>query len=216
MDEKLFVKIIDEFIDTDEERGIDFSSNNEPLLDDRIIDFIEYTRKQLGKRTNIFLHMFTNGTLLTEEKFLRLANLLDGLQIDNYNDKLKLIKPVKNILDKYKLFPFHAEIIIAVRKVNEVLLNRAGISPNYKDINYTLIDSPCKLPFGQMVVRPDGKVSLCCADVYGAYTMGDLNKDNIETIWNNLNYNNLRNLMKKGRNNIELLCRKCNAIYSEF
>ncbi|MCL4546332.1 MAG: hypothetical protein M1576_01150 [Deltaproteobacteria bacterium] len=52
MDEKLFVKIIDEFIDTDEERGIDFSSNNEPLLDDRIIDFIEYTRKQLGKRTN--------------------------------------------------------------------------------------------------------------------------------------------------------------------
>ena len=34
----------------------------------------------------------------------------------------------------------------------------------------------CILPYKQMIIRPDGKTSLCCNDPYGKNTLADVNK----------------------------------------
>jgi radical SAM protein with 4Fe4S-binding SPASM domain len=216
MDNKLFEKIINELIETDGKRKISFHINNEPLLDNRICDFIEYARKKLDNKTNIKLSLYTNGILLTREIFLRLAESLDELVIDNYNDKLRLIKPVKAIYKEYKNHSLKAKITIRVRKINEVLFNRAGNAPNRKNVEQNLIKNACILPYTQLNIRPDGKVSLCCNDVYGQFTLGDLRKNNIKMVWNGNAYNKIRQKMKSGRNNIMLLCNKCDYLYTNL
>ena len=48
-------------------------SNNEPLLDDRIIEFNKYAKEHLPKAR---IHMYTNGTLFTPDKFKELVEAL--------------------------------------------------------------------------------------------------------------------------------------------
>ncbi len=206
MDEKLFKKIIEEISYIDNEVLVYFHSNNEPLLDQRIPEFIQYAKENLSN-TKAILGMSTNGTLLSEEIFLKLTQYLDILIINNYSENMQLIKTVKNIYNRYRYNEFTADITINLRNVKEVIKNVGGNSPNYsynKPINIQ-----CLLPFEQMVIRPDGKISLCCKDVYGQYTLGDIRYETISSIWNNDIYNNLRKKMRLGRNNIQL-CSKCN------
>ena len=206
MDEKLFKKIIEEISYIDNEVLVYFHSNNEPLLDKRIPEFIQYAKEKLSN-TKAILGMSTNGTLLSEEIFLKLAKHLDRFIINNYSENMQLIKTVKNIYNRYRYNQFNADITIYLRNVKEVIKNIGGYSPNYsysKSINIQ-----CLLPFEQMVIRPDGKISLCCKDVYGQYTLGDIRYETIASIWHNNMYNNLRKKMISGRKNIKL-CSKCN------
>ncbi len=94
MSDKLFKKIIGELESINYTGRIALFSNNEPLLDDRILDFSEYARKKLPKAR---IHMYTNGTLLKLEMFLRLIDNVDELVIDNYSDNLSMITTVSAI-----------------------------------------------------------------------------------------------------------------------
>lgn len=60
----------------------------------------------------------------------------------------------------------------------------------------------CHLPFYQMGVFWDGKVTLCCADYNGNLIVGDLNNNSIENIWNSNEAEKIRNsfLQKKVMN----------------
>jgi len=67
-------------------------SNNEPLLDDRIIEVCRLFR---NKAQRAKIKISTNGILLNKKIYLGLFDAgLDELLIDNYNDNLKLIGPV--------------------------------------------------------------------------------------------------------------------------
>lgn len=148
---------------------INLFSNNEPLIDVRIVSFLKYARRKLP---NAFFCLYTNGLLLTEEIYLDLVENLDYLVIDNYNDEIKLNSNIE-ALKKKGIDEKKCLVQVDVRKKNQILLNRGGLSPNKKNAN--LFKSPCILPFVQMVIRHDGKVSRCCQDAYGYETMGDLN-----------------------------------------
>lgn len=52
-----------------------------------------------------------------------------------------------------------------------------------------------------MVIRPDGKTSLCCNDSYGKYTMADLNKVTLQEAWYTKQYEQVRKEFRKGRKN---------------
>lgn len=62
MDENLFYKIINELKEIRYAGRIALFSNNEPLLDKRIVVFSRYVRENLP---NAQIHLFTNGTLLS-------------------------------------------------------------------------------------------------------------------------------------------------------
>jgi radical SAM protein with 4Fe4S-binding SPASM domain len=147
------------------------------------------------------MHLFTNGTLLTVEKFSEIMRYLDELIIDNYHQKLQLIKPCREIAEFCELHPeLKKKVTIVLRKPKEILTTRGGDSPN-RQILVSYGESRCVLPFKQLIIRPDGKVSLCCNDPLGKNTLGDLTKDTILDVWNNDRFKMVRECLYNGRKN---------------
>ena len=99
------------------------------------------------------------------------------------------------------------KVIIQMINKKEIRNNRGGQSKN-RHFTYQL-KTNCKLPFKQVIVRPDGKLSLCCNDALGLYTLGDLTKQTLLEAWNSKEYKDIRDtLAKKGRKGVSL-CKYC-------
>jgi radical SAM protein with 4Fe4S-binding SPASM domain len=198
MTRKMFENIVAQLEEINYSGRFTTFSNNEPLLDDRIIEFNQYARKHLP---NARMHMYTNGTLMTLEKFKALTEVLDELIIDNYQQELKLIKPCQEIQGYCKEHPeLTSKVTIVLRKPDEILTSRGGTAPNRKELVEYGKDR-CSLPFKQMVVRPTGQVSLCCNDAVGKYTLGDLNKERLLDIWYGPRFEMVRRCLYDGREN---------------
>jgi len=201
----LFQKIIDELNKLNYIGNLAIYSNNEPFLDERIVEFVRYAREALP---NANIYLFTNGTLLTLEKYKEIIPYLDYLHIDNYSDNFELIKPVKQIYEYSRRNQESEKAVIYLRKQNEVLTSRGGQAPNKK--NAKGLSLPCLLPFQQFIIRPDGKVSLCCNDALGKYTMGDINLQSMQEIWESGKFQKARSRLYKGRKKLNL-CRECDT-----
>lgn len=206
MDVHLFHKIIDELGELGYAGRLALHSNNEPFLDSRIIEFAQYAREHVP---HAYIYMFTNGTLLTMEKFRDIIPYLNKLIIDHYDDDLKLSKGMEEINRYCQENPdIDRKVEIHLRKVNEVLNTRGGQSPNNE--RRETLNMSCVLPFKQMVIRPDGKTSLCCNDPYGRNTMADLNRMTLKEAWYSERYIQVRKELRKGRSRIKL-CRYCDT-----
>ncbi len=207
MTDQLFKKIIDQLAEIDYSGRLALFSNNEPLLDDRILDFHKYAREKL---LNARMHLYTNGTLLTKEIFVELIKYLDELIIDNYNQNLDLIPASKMIKEYAEENPeIKQKVTIVLRKPNEILTSRGGDAPNRTEVNIENGIS-CVHPFQQLIIRPDGKVSLCCNDPLGKSTMGDANEESLLDIWNGEKFNFVRKQIINGRENYEH-CKRCDV-----
>lgn len=198
MTKELFESIVDQLAEMNYAGRFTTFSNNEPLLDKRIVEFNRYARKKLP---NAKIHLFTNGTLFTIELFKELIEYLDELIIDNYHQELRLIKPCEEIKQYCQLHPhLKSKVTIVLRKPQEILTSRGGNAPNRKDVGiYT--EDRCILPFKQLIIRPDGKISLCCNDAIGKYTLGDVSKDKILDIWYGPRFEMVRKSLYEGRKN---------------
>lgn len=207
MSEELFYNIIGQLEKLNYSGRISLFSNNEPFLDKRIIEFSKYMREHLP---NAKIHMFTNGTLLTMDKFIAIIDYLDELIIDNYTQDLHLIDNAENI----RLYcEEHTELIekvsIVLRKPKEILTSRGGMAPNRKE-QESYPDVRCAFPFQQLIIRPTGQVSLCCNDALGKFTMGDLSRESILDVWYGEKYKKIRAAIADGRKNIDI-CKNCDT-----
>jgi len=209
MDQELFISILQQLKAMSYPGSIGLYSNNEPFLDGRIVNLAQIAKEHLP---NNHLYLYTNGTLLTMEKFKSIMNYLDKMYIDNYNDDLRLIAPVRIVHDycqNNKLY--RDKVRIRLRRLNDVLSTRGGQAPNRKQEQIESLTCSCLLPFRQMVIRPDGKVSLCCNDALGKMTLGDLTTESINDVWHGEKYLTIRKKIAKGRHDIEL-CRGCDSL----
>lgn len=205
---ELFKKIVRELNELNYDGNICLFSNNEPFLDDRIIDFQKYAKRILP---DAYFYLYTNGTLLTMEKFISIIEYLDELIIDNYNQQLQLIPMVQKIVDYCESHDkLRRKVTVILRKPNEILTSRGGDSPNKKMNKVEFADDSCVFPFLQMIVRPDGKVSLCCNDPLGKYSLGDLNEQSIREVWYGEQYCNVRNKILSGRKELNK-CSGCDV-----
>ena len=208
MSDNLFKKIVDELSDIKYEGMLALFSNNEPLLDKRLVEFSKYAREKLP---SAYIYIFTNGTLIDLNIVKTLANYMNEIVIDNYNDELELNDNIKEIDEACKKDKGLDEIVrIHLRKINETLNSRGGQSPNY--VKHPSRKAPCLLPFNQMIIRPDGKVSLCCNDALGTMTLGDVNEQNILDVWNSNEYQKIRSIVLNDIKKIDI-CKECDAFY---
>ena len=211
MSEDLFLKIIKQLQENNYSGYIGLYSNNEPFLDNRIEKFIMIAKEYLPDACH---YIITNGTLLTLERFKLVIDSLDRIIIDNYDNAFEFHKNVKDIylycLENDEL---RNKVRIVKRSADQVLTSRGGTAPNREKFKVSgwLSNVSCQYPFSQMIVRPDGKVSLCCNDALGYYTLGDLNKQSLSDVWNNQDYYEIRKKIIRGRKNIEI-CRGCDTI----
>lgn len=170
--------------------------NNEPLLDDRITDIISIFRNSCPEST---IRILTNGTMLTPELLHSLFDAgLSTLVINNYTDGRKLIMPVERILREADRFK-HYDIRISVRKIDEVLTNRAGTAPNKQGLEQPLMQF-CALPFVDLHIAYTGRVVLCCFDAIGKTDLGNVNVSSLQEIWESSQFQNVRSqLLRKNR-----------------
>ena len=205
MEEKLFNKIIRELKELKYDGRVCLFSNNEPLMDKRIYSFAEFAKKELP---NCHFSFFTNGILLNLTKFNKLIENCDTFCIDIYYDKVIEISPnIKPIIDVCrKNSDLQKKVKITFVDKNAIRNNRGGQSKNR--FNIYKLQCSCLLPFKQVIIRPDGKLSLCCNDALGNYTLGDVSKEKLLDIWHNKAYNEIRNLLQKGRSEIKM-CEFC-------
>lgn len=210
MEDELFYSIIDQLQELDYSGTLGLFSNNEPLLDERLPKFIKVAKEKLP---NAYHYLFTNALLLTMDKFLDLTTHLDTLYIDNYDDNNKMIPTVRRIYEYCVEHPeIHRKIHISMRKKTEQLSSRGGQSPNRQ--KKITLKSSCVLPFEQLIIRPDGKISLCCNDARGVMTLGDLTKERIIDIWRGKTYTNIRETILESRKNIGI-CRYCDSFFND-
>lgn len=207
MEEKLFKKIVDDLAELNYDGRLSLFSNNEPLLDKRIIEFHKYAREKLPDAR---MHLYSNGSLLTKDIFLELVNYLDELIIDNYNQELNLNPSSEMIVEYAKTHPEIAEkVTIVLRKPQEILTTRGGDAPNRTEVAIEKHIS-CIHPFQQLIIRPDGKISLCCNDPLGKMTMGDASKESLVDIWYGEKYRTMRKQIIDGREHVEH-CKNCDV-----
>jgi MoaA/NifB/PqqE/SkfB family radical SAM enzyme len=68
------------------------------------------------------------------------------------------------------------------------------------------------LPFYQMVIQPQGDVSLCCMDLLASVTLGNVLEDGIAGVWNSRAFTALIDKLYCGDAlPPDFLCRKCSA-----
>lgn len=206
----LYYSIINQLKILNYSGAIGLFSNNEPLLDDRFLELLEYAYTKLP---NSYLYFYTNGMLLTEKNLKSLLGYTDFIHINNYSNNKHMIAPIRKV---HKLLREQGiqsnKVEIHLRNKHECLSNRGGQSPNRTHSVNIQLNSPCILPFSQMVVRTNGQVSLCCNDSYGKYTMGDLNKQSIEEVWYGEQFNIFREQSIAGRAQ-GFICKNCDMLF---
>lgn len=204
----LFERIITELQFLNYSGRLGLFSNNEPFLDKRIIDFAKYAREHLP---HAYLYLYTNGSLLTLKKYNKIMRYLDYMVIDNYDDTGKVQSALSEIItlcEQNELLD--QKTLISIRRQTEVLYTRGGNAPNRGYIEP--LNMTCTLPFQQLVIRPDGKLSLCNNDAYGEMTMGDISLNSILDEWYGTPYENIRKSLLGGRKNCAL-CKKCDSLF---
>lgn len=216
MTEALYARIIDELGALGYAGKLALHSNNEPLLDESIVERAAYAR---GKCPDAYIFMYTNGTRLNTALAWRLIEAgIDLIRIDNYSDRLRLHRNIQQLVEDFRHPPYAAHaarIRIVIRKLNEVLSNRGGTAPNKsprQDRTYRHYqNASCRYPLVQLVIRPDGKVSLCGNDAYGRVTLGDTTRQSLVDIWYGEDYRRLRaELSANGRRNLPV-CSTCDV-----
>lgn len=212
MSDELFYNIIDQLSELDYRGRVALFSNNEPFIDDRICDFAKYAAQQLPNAIKI---IFTNGTLVKESIFDKIIKYIDVFNFDIYYDtsiKDEIPSEFRNIIVHNQNNDVVKEkVMIQTIDRSAIRNNRGGQSKNRKKIYK--VESPCMLPFIQMIVRPNGETSLCCNDALGKYTLADLKRETLVEAWNNKNYKLIREKLQNTRQNVRM-CKLCDNFAS--
>jgi len=209
MPEDLFKRIIDDLKAWHYTGTLNLFSNNEPFLDKRIFAFLDYAREQLP---DAYIQIISNGTPLTTAKAVAALEKLSNMVINNYAPQQVLHPNVQEIVDHLNSErpDLAGKLVVGFRNTEEVKTNRAGNAPNR---NHTPPDfhSRCAYPFFQMVIRPDGKVSMCCNDALGETTLGDVARDGVRKAWTSQERRDIQVRMLERRDTIAL-CAKCDNL----
>jgi len=212
MDDDLFEKIIKELHDENFEGDLKFYTQNEPLLDRRITDFVKRAKKAVPKVKRIQID--TNGLLLTEELGASLIEAgINHLHINDYSKDLSgnynhKKEKIKNVAFKLiERFPTK-KIIHRPRLIEEILDSRGGHAPNNRTTLASPIKVPCIYPSFQFPITSNGNVGLCCVDAIYEEPLGNVNNDTIKDIWNNNAYTQFRDELSKGQR-VKKLCSQC-------
>lgn len=209
MSKQLFEDIIKQLSQINYCGALALFSNNEPLLDQRLYEFACIARKELP---NVYLYIFTNGKLLSVDLLEKLLVPFDHIHINNYNNDKTLNKSIRIIHDYLvnNSIPID-KVSIHLRNKNEIISSRGGTSPNK---NHPLsLRCGCILPFSQLVIRPDGNISLCSNDALGKITLGNVTSQSILDIWFGQKFEAIRKKVKCSRSSITP-CKKCDFIFT--
>jgi len=207
MPDVLYSKIINELSGMKYHGGLYISSNNEPLMDSRIVERVREAKEKCPDAKTV---IYTNGLLL-KPAHRAMMPYLDSMMLDNYNDDLTLLPPVRAFLES--LTQDEADrVTLLMRYKHDVLDTRGGQSAT-RPTKPTVACS-CTNPFSEMVITPTGETSLCCQDAFCKYPMGNVGLTSIREVWNGIKFQTARKLILEHCRDAIPICRECDFIRS--
>lgn len=208
MEESLFKKIITELAEINYDGYLNLYINNEPFIDNRIEEWYQYAKESLPKAKML---LYTNGTLLREERFRKIIPFIDKMIINNYSENLELHDNIKKIYELVKNAEeyWNKDIIIQKRYIKEILSNRAGSAPNkhYVQKNHKM----CIMPFTDFSIYPNGTVGICCNDALEKTNLGNVSTQSLWEIWTSQEYEFLRKTIGRDRSSYAF-CNGCDFV----
>jgi radical SAM protein with 4Fe4S-binding SPASM domain len=73
----------------------------------------------------------------------------------------------------------------------------------------------CTEPFDRLVIKWDGRVTICCVDYDARMVVGDLRRQSLTEVWNSPTLNLIRDTIRQRQYSRLPLCRDCPKFYSE-
>jgi GTP 3',8-cyclase len=178
MSTELYHKIIRDLKMMNFSGTLSFHFYNEPLLDERLENFIAYASKQIPDATVL---IYTNGDKLTKDRVHSLVDSGTGMIRISIHDSMAKNKMTKLLLD---LEPeLNKKIKLEIYYEDETaLMNRGGIvhlTPLQKKNDFL---SGCDY-VQSLVVNYEGNTALCCNDFFVTNGHGSLKDFSVTEVW---------------------------------
>jgi radical SAM protein with 4Fe4S-binding SPASM domain len=215
-----------------------FSMHGEPTLNPNCVRVIKLFRKALP---NAVMSIMTNGYGLVngfgnrEDGYSSIGDRIEALKNAGLNDLIVDYysnhgdaKTVEDSLENG--CPWKVEHLVAgiplysnnprkfrilfnppiqkEGKINRHLCNHCGAAAPL-DMSYQ--GKRCARPFRELSIRWDGAVAICCNDFRGEYPIGNILKENIDSIWYSKDFEAARILLYAGERSFKP-CLGCNAL----
>lgn len=205
MEEALFYKIIDELAQLKWAGRIQPHHCGEPLLDDRIVDFIAYAKKKIPA---VAIEFFTNGELLNLNIYLKLvAAGVDKFFVTQHQPRkspgvLEVLEH-RRLLGGQNIEFNYDELKVVFNWGGEIKIHDA----HKKD--------SCDWPLHNVGIDYAGNVLMCCWDYSNKVKLGNVRHGRLIDIWNKPEYKNLRNEISSGIFRLDI-CKKCSYASQPF
>ena len=168
---------------------------NEPLMDGRLPDIIRLFRSNCPEA---LITLVSNGDLLTPKIFRDLfAAGLDGLGLSIYDDQ-----------SFNKLKSFWKIPKVRLMDLRHACWENRGGQIKTAKFCYQM-DKTCLRPFHALVIKSNGDVVLCCADMYGNVVMGNVAENLLEEIWNSEKFGKYRSRLATNTRKGLFPCETC-------
>ena len=203
MEPALFTKLLSQLKDMDFKGVMSFHFYNEPLLSPNLANFTAEAKKTLN---DIRIHLYTNGTLLSLEKFQELNKAgIDKYLITKHEGVSKLA--VDTLMEQ--ISPNEKDRIVYKKYTEINLFNRGGLLPEVGP-SQDLKLYPCHIPYNMIVVTVKGSVIPCFEDFYQKHQMGNISEKHLKEIWYDEKYIAFRETLRKGLRYQLDVCKNCN------
>lgn len=205
METSLFQKIIGELAEIHFEGRVSYHFYGEPLLDKRLPDFVEYTRKHVPRSET---EIVSNGDFLDLGVFREyLRRGLDNFLITQHDN---LMPPnLQELVDN--ITPEEAKHIAIRFAKDRDMINRSGLI-EYLGIPKAPLKVACDWPLSTMVITLNGNVVLCCNDYFETEVVGNVRTHSLREVWTNERFTNFRRVLALGDRTASPLCVKCDYV----
>jgi len=206
MDEGIYRKIIDDLKLMHFTGTVSLQHYGEPLLDSHLEERIRYAHSKLPEAHIMFK---SNGDYLTPERFQSLvASGVDEIFVTNYAGKRKESAAI-TALKKYLVSHPEMERYITIRNGISTLSNRGGLVE--VDDAHKRIVQGCIQESYSLNIDVDGNAVMCSNDYLGQHQFGNVKRRSISSIWNSLQFREVRERHKSGVFQEEM-CQRCTLV----
>lgn len=163
-------RLINELAEFKDFKGeICFQHYNEPLLDERIVEFGKYAKSRHFK-----IFFVTNGDYLTAAKAKELDGVFDYITISIYSnpsERDNKIKHLNSLFNRTQLnfvgqhFTTHYSPKFSVKRIEKVQ------------------NKPCDYPLKRLIINHKGEMLMCCDDLAGVFDLGNIYGNTLEELW---------------------------------
>ena len=202
MKEELFRRIILDLKTWGFKGRVSLHGYNEPLLDERLCEFIKFTRLNLPDCPIV---IYSNGDLLTKKMVSQLiAAGTDKIMVSIHQptSEIKVLELTKTAFE----YPVVQLMDFRDGYRNFALWNR-GNEELVKKMGVTINNSGCYF-IHTCVVQSDGNVLLCCHDGRGENVMGNLVTNSLQEIWESSKFREIRRQVSRGAFTLPI-CKRC-------